>query len=274
MEPALAGTLAQTLAAFGSLSDVALLAGLSTTRIAAAFLLLPVFSPDTVPALVRNAIFLSLGLLSLALQPVLHLEGLSAAQWVGLFTKEAMLGLALGFGLGAFLWAFEAAGAIIDTKIAVANGQLSDPMSGQQVTPTGALLGRLAGFLFMFGGGFLLFVGVLVESFALWPIAELGLRPRLGAVSIFEQHFADMMVLALLLAAPALVVMFAIDLALGLVNRYAPQLNLIGISMSLKGLAAVAIWALILGNVVQAFGDELARRIGAVLPTLQRLIGN
>jgi type III secretion protein T len=78
------------------------------------------------------------------------------------------------------------------------------------------------------------------------------------------------MLLALLLAAPVLVVMYAIDLALGLVNRFAPQLNLIPLSMSLKQLAALAVWAIVLGNLVQAFGDELARRLAGALPLLQR----
>ncbi len=264
----------QGLGAYDSLGDVALLAGLASTRIAVAFVLLPLFAPDTVPALVRSAIFLSLALLSVALQPVVALETFSAAMWVGLFGKEALLGLALGFGLAAFLWAFEAAGSIIDTKVAASNGQIQDPLSGQAVTPTGALLGRLASFLFMAGGGFLLFVGLLLESFRLWPLAQLNLVPRMAAVSLFERHFADLMSLALLLAAPTLVVMFAVDLALGLVNRYAPQLNLISVSASLKGLVAVAIWVLILGQIVQGFGDELARRLAAVLPGLQRLFGS
>jgi len=191
--------------------------------------------------------------------------------WIALYGKEAFIGLALGFSLAAFLWAFEAAGAIVDTKVAAANGQINDPLSGQPVTPTGALLGRLASFLFMAGGGFLLFVGLLLDSFRLWPVGRLVLAPQLAAVGLFEQHFADLMVLALLIAAPALVVMFAVDLALGLVNRYAPQLNLISVSMSLKGVAATAIWMLILAQLVQAFGEELARRLAAVIPALQRV---
>lgn len=260
----------QSLTAFG---EVALLAGLASTRVAVAFLLLPLFGPDAMPPLVRNAVFLALGLLSLALQPVLPVAGLGVLQWIALFGKEALLGLALGFPLAAFLWAFEAAGSIVDTKVAVANGQISDAASGQQLTPTGLLLGRLASFLFMAGGGLLLFVGVLLESYRLWPLARLDLAPQWQAVRFFELQFADGMALALLLAAPALVVMFAVDLALGLVNRYAPQLNLIGISMSLKGLAATAIWILVLAQVVQAFGDELARRIAGILPALRPLFG-
>jgi type III secretion protein T len=259
--------------AYGSLGEVALLAGLSATRVAVAFILLPIFAPETVPAMVRSAIFLALGALSLALQPAFPPANLGGAQWLLLFGREAVLGLGLGFGLAALLWAFEAAGSIIDTKVAVANGQIADPMAGQTLTPSATMLGRLASFLFMAGGGFMLFVGVLIESFRVWPLAQPGFTPRLGAVRLFEQHFGDLMLLALLLAAPVLVVMFAIDLALGLVNRFAPQLNLISLSMSLKQLAAIAIWLVVLGNLVQAFGDELARRLADVLPGLERAFG-
>ena len=78
----------------------------------------------------------------------------------------------LGFGLAAFLWAFEAAGAIVDTKIAVANGQLFDPMSDTQLPPTAVLLSRVATFLFIVSGGLMLFVGVLIESYRLFPINQ------------------------------------------------------------------------------------------------------
>jgi type III secretion protein SpaR/YscT/HrcT len=260
-------------AALGSLGDAALLVGLSSTRIAVAFLLLPVFSPDVVPAMVRNAIFMSLGMLALALQPVAHVDGWSTLQWLALFAKEALLGTALGFGLAAFLWAFTAAGQIVDTKVGASNTQLTDPLSGQQASVSGALLGRLAGFMFMVGGGFTLFVGVLIESFRLWPLARMALAPKLGGVVLFELHLSSLMSLAFLMAAPALVVMFAVDLVLGLVNRYAPQLNLISVSASVKGLASTAVWLLMLGTLVQGFGDALKERIGGVLPSLARILG-
>jgi type III secretion protein SpaR/YscT/HrcT len=255
------------------LGDAALLVGLSTTRIAVAFALMPLFSQDTVPAMVRNAIFMSMGVLVLALQPAVSPSNWTALQWMGLFAKEACLGLALAFGLASFLWAFTAAGQIVDTKAGTANAQISDPLSGQQVSPSGALLGRLAGFLFMAGGGFSLFVGALLDSFRAWPLEHLALKPRLGGVSVFEQHLGDLMSLAFLLAAPVLVAMFAMDLVLGLVNRYAQQINLSAISASLKGLASTAVWLLTLATLVQGFGNALAQKIAAVLPVMARLMG-
>ncbi|HET9642754.1 MAG TPA: type III secretion system export apparatus subunit SctT [Burkholderiaceae bacterium] len=255
------------------LGDAALLVGLSTTRIAVAFALMPVFSQDTVPAMVRNAIFMSMGVLVLALQPAVSPSHWTALHWIGLFGKEACLGLGLAFGIASFLWAFTAAGQLVDTKVGTANAQITDPLSGQQVSPSGALLGRLAGFLFMVGGGFSLFVGSLLESFRAWPLGHLALQPKLAGVLIFERHLGDLMSLTFLLAAPVLVAMFAMDLVLGLVNRYAQQINLSAISASLKGLASTAVWLLTLATLVQGFGNALAGKIAAVMPVMGRLLG-
>ncbi len=256
-----------------SLSDAALLVGLSTTRIAVAFLLLPIFSPDTVPAMVRNAIFMALGLLVVALQPAVQMTHWPAQQWLALFAKEAGLGFALGFGLASFLWAFSAAGQIVDTKVGV-NAQLTDPLSGQQVSISGAFLGRMACYLFMASGGLSLFVGVLLESFRLWPLGQLNWLPKINGVLLFETHLSDLMALAFLLAAPVLVVMFAIDLMLGLVNSYAPQINLLSISSSLKALASSAILLLMLSTLVQGFSDAMKKALGATLPQLAQIISS
>lgn len=51
--------------------EQALLIAAASARIATAFLLIPIFASDTVPALVRNSIFIALGLVTLSLQPAL-----------------------------------------------------------------------------------------------------------------------------------------------------------------------------------------------------------
>lgn len=258
---------------FASLADAALLVGLSSTRIAVAFLLLPVFAPDTIPAMVRNAICIALAVLVLALQGAVSPHSWTSLQWLALFGKEAALGIALGFGMAAFLWAFSAAGQIVDTKVGVSNAQLTDPMSGQSVSLSGALLGRLAGFLFMSGGGFLLYAGALIESFRAWPLGLIGFAPQMTGMAMFEHHFSDLMALSFLLAAPALVIMFAVDLVLGLINRFAPQLNVSAVSASVKGLASTAVWMLMLSTVVHGFNTAFAQRIAPLLQEVGRVMG-
>jgi type III secretion protein T len=252
-----------------SLADGALLVALASTRFAVAFLLLPIFASETVPALVRNALFVGLGLITLAVQPAVPVQGWTAGHWLLLFGRESLLGLGLGVLLGAVLWAFEAAGQIVDAKVGATLAQVADPLSGHQTSLSGALLSRLAMFLFMAGGGFLALVAVIVQSFALWPLAQTGLQFRAADVQVFEGAFASLMVLAFLFAAPALVLLYGLDLALGLVNRFAPQLNLISVSMSLKSVAATLIWVLLFTPLVEAMLAHIDDGVAGLLPALK-----
>src|SRR2546423_12642563 len=94
----------------GSLGDAALLLGVAATRVALAFMLVPLFTSDLIPALVRNAMFLAIAMLSLTVQPAIQPLALSSIQWVGLYAKEAFIGATIGIFFSATMWAFESAG--------------------------------------------------------------------------------------------------------------------------------------------------------------------
>ena len=260
------------IAQVNSLTDLALLAALASARIAVAFLLLPVLSSDTVPATVRSAIFLSFGMITLAMQPGFSVNHWETQQWLGLFVKEALIGLGLGLMLAAVLWAFHAAGEIVDGAAGMSMAQVVDPLSGRQTSLSGAMLGRLTVFVFMAYGGMLAWMGVLIESFALWPMAEHNLLPKAGGVSMFESAFGTFAGLAFLLAAPALVVVYLIDLALGVMNRYAPQLNLLSIASSLKALAALLVWTIMLSAVASSVHSEVQQVLAHALDAMRKLM--
>jgi type III secretory pathway component EscT len=145
-------------------ADQILLLGVGTARIACAFVMLPLFANETVPALVRNSIFIGMGLVSLALQPPFDMTAVSATGWVAIFAKEAFVGLIIGFFFGSVLWSLEAAGQIIDTKVGATMAQIVDPLSGHQTSLNGAFLGRLANIVFIFSGGLSLIMRVLIDS--------------------------------------------------------------------------------------------------------------
>ncbi|MCG8040342.1 MAG: flagellar biosynthetic protein FliR, partial [Candidatus Thiodiazotropha endolucinida] len=112
------------------LSENALTISLASTRIAIIFIILPLFTSELVPALVRNAIFLSMAIMVVVIQPSLELAELHTAAWLILFIKEAVVGLTIGVLFGVYLWAFETAGQIIDNQIGTSIAQVQDPLTG------------------------------------------------------------------------------------------------------------------------------------------------
>ncbi|MFS0737220.1 type III secretion system export apparatus subunit SctT [Sphingomonas sp. 1P06PA] len=249
-------------------ADQVLLIGVATARIAAAFLLMPLFSTETIPALVRNSIFVAFGLVSLLLQPNMPLS-MAPLDWATMMLKEAFIGLTIGFFFGSVLWAMEAAGQIIDTKIGATMAQVVDPLSGHQTSLNGAFLGRLANVVFVFSGGLMLLVGILMESYAVWPISASLPHLDLRGLALFEQEFGRLMMLATLFAAPVLTVLFMIDAGLGLINRFAQQLNVFALSMSIKSFAATFLILLLLGGFVEALVRDIMSR-PAILQGLLR----
>lgn len=264
----------ESLALYGSFGDLALLLGLSATRVAVAFLLVPLFTAELVPAMVRNAIFMAIALLSLLVQPAAAPLQLSSWQWITMFAKEAFIGGAIGLLFAGIMWAFEAAGQVIDSKVGTTQAQLQDPLSGQTTSMNGAFFARLASFVFMAGGGFMVMIGTLLESYALWPVRAPLPSLAEGGVRLFESEFGRIMLLTLLVAAPALVLLYVIDGVLGLINRFAQQLNVFSLSMSLKSVAATWIIWIQVTSLVQLLQEDLLSRGGITIRTLRALFGN
>lgn len=259
------------LSLFGPLGDAAVLLGLSATRIAVAFLLVPLFTGELIPALVRNAMFLAIAVLALVMQPSSGPLVLTSWQWITMFAKEAMIGAAIGFFFASVMWAFEAAGQVIDSKVGTTQAQVLDPLSGHQTSLNGALFARLASWVFMAGGGFMVMIGTLLESYALWPVRSPMPSLAAGGAQLFESEFGRIMLLTLLVSAPALVLLYLVDGVLGLINRFAQQLNVFSLSMSLKAVAATWIVWVQLTSLVQLLQEDLLARGGVTLRTLRQL---
>ena len=262
----------ESLSLYGSFGDLALLLGLSATRVAVAFLLVPLFTAELVPAMVRNAIFMAIALLSLLVQPSSEPLQLSTWQWITMFGKEAFIGATIGILFAGIMWAFEAAGQVIDTKVGTTQAQLQDPLSGQQTSLNGAFFGRLASWIFMAGGGFMLMIGTLFESFALWPVRTPLAGLAANGARVFEGELGRIMLLTLVVAAPALVLLYLVEGVLGLVNRFAQQLNVFSLAMSLKAVAATWIIWIQLTTLSRLLQDDLLSRHGAVMQALHQLI--
>ncbi|KQV50807.1 hypothetical protein ASC95_15800 [Pelomonas sp. Root1217] len=253
----------------GHPTDAVLLLGLSTMRAAVAFLLVPLFTQDLIPALIRNSLFVALGLLGLLVQEIKPLQ-LSGWQWAMLYGREAMLGAAMGFLFAGLMWSFEMAGQLIDTKVGSSQAQVLDPLSGHQTSLTGAFLARLASWVFMASGGFMLFAALLLDTFALWPVHGAWQLLPAGMLAI-EAEFGRMLRLALMVAAPSLVLLYLVDGVLGLINRYAQQLNVFSLSMSIKAVVGHLVLLLQLGSLVALLNEELLARPSVVTDLMKRL---
>ena len=258
-----------------SLTDIApwtgqaLLIGVASARFGFAFIMLPLFSTQLIPALVRNSIIIAFGLIALSLPIRFDPSTLSASGWVWLYAKEAAAGVTIGFFFGTLLWAMAAAGEIVDTKVGATMAQILDPLSNTQQPLTATLLGRFAQVMFVSAGGLTVLVGTIMLSFAVWPMGPAGLNFNVGAVELFEAEFGRLFAIAFIIASPALILLYVIDAGLGLLNRFAQQFNVFTLSLPIKSAAALFVMILILPLLGQLVVSDLGQRQGVASGVLR-----
>ena len=255
------------------LAALAVSIGFSSIRLIGALLVLPLFSNEVMPALVRNSIFAALGVVVAVVRPADVALGASVGPLLLTIGVELLLGLSIGLLFGVFLWAFEAAGELVDTQAGTAQAQVFDPLSGHEVTLYSEFLGRLAHVVFLAAGGLTLVVTLVLRSFAVWPVGELLPRVRADGALLFADTFGGVFTLIVLLAAPVLGVLFLIDMAMGLVNRFAQRLNVFFLSNSIKSLVSVVLLLLMLPIVAETLVRTLDRNAAETLGLVRSLFG-
>lgn len=206
---------------------------------------------------------------------VLNTEGLARAALVGtIMVKEALLGFFLGW-LGSLLfWAVQSAGFFMDNQRGDTQSTAPDPWSGEQTSPLGSLLFQGTVYLFYMGGGFLAYLGLVYTSYVAWPVTSLlpsaaFLSPELPL--LFASQVGWLVSLMLLLAAPAAVACLLIDISLGLINRFASQLNVYILAMPLKSLA-VSLLMVLYFSLFMSTAQGMFPQTKTWLHTLQKML--
>ncbi len=152
-----------------------------------------------------------------------------------LVAKEVLIGVILGWIVSLFFYIALSAGTIVDNQRGASMAQTSDFLSGAETSPLGAILFLSVITLFFASGSFLNFLELFYMSFTYWDIGSVSPDITSQKLSLFSiYNLAWMMKKTVQIAAPFIVVALLSDVSLGLINRFAPQLNVFILSMPIK----------------------------------------
>jgi type III secretion protein T len=211
----------------------------------------PMLSSTAVPRLARNACALGLAVF---LYPVhrryLQHNELAPLTWVLLMAKEAFIGALIGYVCAVFIWACQAVGELLDTVVGHDNLRINNPTTNQENGPYAVVLTQIASILFIALGGWMLTVQTLVLSYAVWPVGSFIPSLDAGSLAFFLGESAGVLRLAAQLALPMMAALLMLDLAIGLMNRLAQQLNAHALSMPMKAVLSVLLLLLMLSVLV------------------------
>ena len=191
--------------------------------------------------------------------------------YFALLIKELMVGVTLGFVSGLVFLAFSASGRLIDMQRGVNMAETMIFQLKERTSLMGQLYSQSAIILFLLAGGHIVYLRGFFSSFELLPVLEFpsfsgGTVPILTDLA---RSSADVLLLALQLAAPAVIALFLTDVAFGIINRASPQINVFIVSQPAK--VAVGIFFVLV--VLRVLVEQYDVHTQGMLVTLYRFIG-
>lgn len=202
-------------------------------RIAPIFFLLPFLNTGSLPSVVRMP---AIAFLSFTLVPVPEnaLKDLNEVMLVLVIFKEVIIGLSLGCILSFPFWVYHAIGSFIDNQRGATLSSTLDPTSGVDTSELAKFLNMLSVVIYLEQDGLLHLVRAIYSSYILNPVFEY----KLPDLLYFLGYLTNLMSSTIMISSPVIAVMLGSEVFLGVLSRYASQLNAFSVSMTIKsGLA-------------------------------------
>lgn len=230
----------------------------------------PILGSAAVPSPVK--VLFSL-LLSIMMYPVAHIQNpetlAMGEQIIFLSLRELILGLFLGSLARMFFQAVSVSGEIIAISMGTSAAQLFNPVLGSQSNVVGQFQFMVVTVVFLAIQGHHLFISAMAESFRLVPIGVMTLNYK--SFVAFVTSFQDVFILGIKIAAPIIVAVFTANIAMGVINRAVPQIDVMVTSLPITLLLGLAILILTLPMMVGEM-DILLQSISEQLMQAMKVI--
>ena len=222
----------------------------------------PVFNNPGLPQRMRLLIGLAI---TFGLAPALPpLPQIAPGSGLGLavLAQQILIGLAMGLTMRIVFSAIDMAGELVGLQMGLSFAVFYDPQNTAQTAAVAEFLGLLATLAFLALNGHLMLVAALAKSFTLLAI---GTEPfgTMG-LSMLVHWGATLFSAGILLSLPMIAALLVTNIALGVLTRAAPQLNLFAVGFPVTLVVGFSVLLLSLSYMAPVFQHLFERALDAM----------
>ncbi|MBP7249721.1 MAG: flagellar type III secretion system protein FliR, partial [Selenomonas sp.] len=245
---------------------------LMLTRCSGIFMIAPFFGSLNIPVTIRAAAAFAF---TLVLFPVVDGLGTVAAPpsvwaFAGSVLAELFIGWLIGFVAYVCFSAIHMAGKVMDMQVGFAVVNVMDPTSGQQIPLIGSILYNLGIIVFLVTNGHHVIITALAESFRMVPLAAM--QPNLSLTMLLVDFTNGIFVTGMKIAMPVTFAILLVNVALGILARTMPQMNIFVVGIPLQLMVGVGVLSMLLPFYVMFLDvlfNEMYGKISIALQALQ-----
>ncbi len=232
---------------------------LIAARIVGLFVLMPVLSSRGFPRLGKMGFifFISTLIFTARFNENLNIEYANSFIGFGVVIfKEFTLGYILGFSVYTVLSSVYFAGQLMDFQIGFSMVSIFDPISQIQLPVSGNIMSLAITAMLVVSGALHVFLDAMFYSYEVLPIGSVNIVINENIVKMLISTMSYFFIFCMKVAMPLVGTILIINVALGLLVKASPQMNVFVVGMPVKVIVGLIIFYLIMPMMTTVF-DEL-----------------
>lgn len=213
-------------------------------RVSGIFVTAPLYSNRAVPMQAKISLMIILAMIIFtARQPHTGQIPNGLLPFVLLLAGEVAIGLTIGFAVQLVFAAVQLGGQMIDFQMGFSIVNVIDPLNMTQVPLIGSFKNLLALLIFLTTNGHHYVLAALYQSFDLIPI--FGFQAKATMVQVILDMFGYMFVTAIKISIPVVGAIFVAEVAMGIIARTVPQMNVFIVGIPAKIFVGLAVMMMV-----------------------------
>jgi len=219
----------------------------------------PLFGNAAVPATVKVSLGALLAIIIAPTVPALPAVNPMSLPGLLILTQEMLVGLAMGFSIRIVFSAIEMAGEISSLTMGLGFASFFDPQTKGRSSAISQFLVMLATLMFLTVNGHLVLLAALAESFVSLPISASPINS--GGFQQLAAWGAEIFRSGVQISLPIVAALLLTNVALGILTRAAPQLNIFGIGFPVTLGVGLLVIGMVLPYLATPFQNMFLRGI-------------
>jgi len=186
----------------------------------------PVLGNQQVPKRVKIGLSVLLAIIIAPTIPIIPQVAIGSPQGLLIIIQQIIIGVAMGFTMRLIFTAIEMAGELAGLQMGLGCASFYDPVNSSYSPIVARWLGMIAILAFLATNGHLYMLSALAESFATLPIGSAMSSNGFYSVASWG---GSIFAFGLQIALPIVAALLITNIALGILTRAAPQLNLFAV---------------------------------------------
>ncbi len=243
---------------------------LAMTRVIGFFVQAPIWGSHHFDKKILIALAASIAIIVFPELPVPKHFSFEPVPYLLMIVTQIVVGLVIGFASFMIMAAAQFGGEILDTQMGLSVAASFDPASGTSVNMMRRLQFYLAMILYLCLDGHHFLLRAVFRSFELIPLT--GVEFSGDVVPEMIKLTGQIYILGIHIAAPALAALFITQIALGMLARVAPQMNVFMLSFPLNIAIGLTLISSSLYILLMTYSDYFSKNNGDVMSVIQAMI--